>query len=210
MIGKGHFIAVYLFLCAIGLYLHLHRDLSVPIGKPFEQFPTAVSQWRLAGEAQLSSEVQNVLKASDVLMRQYVNPHGDRVQLYIGYHDGGKGGGDIHSPKHCLPGSGWLEQSSVRATIPAAGQKLNLVQAVYQKGESNELFLYWYQVRSKSVSEEFSLKGQQIVNSVLHRRRDASFVRISVPFQGDQQKAADTCDRFLRDFLPAIRSFLPS
>jgi len=210
MIGKSRFLAVYLLLLAVGLYLQLHRDLGVPINKPLQQFPTVVSQWRMVGEAQLSSEVQNVLKASDVLMRQYVNGAGDKVQLYIGYHDGGKGGGEIHSPKHCLPGSGWLEQSSVRATVPAAGQELSLVRAVYQKGESNELFLYWYQVRSKSVSEEFSLKGQQIVNSVLHRRRDASFVRISVPFQGDQQKAADTCDRFLRDFLPAIRSFLPS
>jgi len=210
MIGKSHFFAIYLLLVAAGLYLHLHKDLSVPINRPLAQFPAAVSGWRMAGEGQLSSDVQDVLKASDTLVRQYIGAQGEKVQLYIGYHGGGKGGGEIHSPKHCLPGSGWFERSSAREKVSAAGQELNLVQAVYQKGDSNELFLYWYQVRDKSLSEEFSLKGQQIVNSVLHRRRDASFVRISVPFQGDQQRALAVGRRFLQDFLPQIRSFLPS
>ena len=210
MIGKSHFLAIYLLLAAAGLYLNLHKDLSVPINRPLEQFPVAVSNWRMASEGQLSSDVQNVLKASDTLVRQYVGAQGEKVQLYIGYHGGGKGGGEIHSPKHCLPGSGWFERSSAREKVKAGGEELNLVQAVYQKGESNELFLSWYQVRGKSLSEEFSLKGQQIVNSVLHGRRDASFIRISVPFQGDQQRALAVGQRFLQDFLPQIRSFLPS
>jgi EpsI family protein len=160
-------------------------------------------------ESQLSGEVQSVLKASDVLMRQYVNAQGERVELYIGYHDGGKGSGEIHSPKHCLPGSGWHEVSSARTQLASAAGRLNLVRSVYQKGDSSELFLYWFQVRDKSLSEEFSLKGAQIANSVLHRRRDASFIRISVPFQTDEKKAVAIGERFVTDFLPAIRSILP-
>jgi EpsI family protein len=210
VIGKGCFIAVYALLIAAGLYLHLHRDLGVPMKASFSRFPTAVSQWRMTRESQLSDEVQSVLKASDVLMRQYVNPQGERVELYIGYHDGGKGSGEIHSPKHCLPGAGWLELSTARTQISAADDRLNLVRAVYQKGDSSELFLYWFQVRGKSLSEEFSLKAAQIVNSVLHRRRDAAFIRISVPFQSDEEKAAALGERFVTDFLPAIRSFLPN
>lgn len=210
MIGKGCFIAVYALLIAAGLYLHLHRDLGVPMKASFSRFPTEVSQWRMTRESQLSDQVQSVLKASDVLMRQYVNPQGERVELYIGYHDGGKGSGEIHSPKHCLPGSGWMELSTARTQMSAADDRLNLVRAVYQKGDSSELFLYWFQVRGKSLSEEFSLKAAQIVNSVLHRRRDAAFIRISVPFQSDEQKAAAIGERFVSDFLPAIRSFLPN
>jgi EpsI family protein len=210
MIGTSRFIAVYALLLAAGLYLHLHRDLGVPMKMPFDRFPSVVSQWRMTGESQLSREVQAVLKASDVLMRQYVNAQGDRVQLYIGYHDGGKGSGEIHSPKHCLPGSGWLEESSARTQIPAAGERLNLVRAVYQKGDSRELFLYWFQVRGRSLSEEYSLKVAEIANSVLYRRRDASFIRISVPFQGDEQKALAIGERFVSDFLPSIQDFLPS
>ena len=209
MIGKSRFVALYALLIAAGLYLQLHRDLGVPMKASFHQFPSQVSQWRMTEETRLSDQVQSVLKASDVLMRQYVNPQGERVELYIGYHDGARGTGEIHSPKHCLPGGGWHELSSQRTQMAAAGDRLNLVKAVYQKGDNSELFLYWFQVRGRSVSEEFSLKAEQIANSVLYRRRDASFIRISVPFQTDPHRAEAIGAKFVSDFLPAIRSFLP-
>jgi EpsI family protein len=210
VIGKKHFAAVYLLLLAVGLYLQLHRDIGVPINKPFQNFPALVSQWRMTGESQLSDRVQEILKASDVLVRQYVGPRGEKVNLYIGYHDGGQGSGEIHSPKHCLPGSGWREISSIRTELPAAGEKLNLVKAVYEKGDHRELFLYWYQVRGTSVSQELSLKVAEIANSLMYRRRDASFIRISIPFDGDEQKAVAVGERFVKDFLPAIHEFLPT
>ena len=209
MIGKGPFLAVYALLIAVGLYLGLHRDFGVPMKKPFDQFPGSVSGWRMTDESSLSAEVQAVLKASDVLMRQYVSARGERVQLYIGYHDGGLGAGEIHSPKQCLPGSGWLELSSSRTRIPAAGGELNLVRAVYQKGDSKQLFLYWYQVRGGSISDEYSLKMAEIANSVLYRRRDAAFIRVSVPFGENEQQAVALGERFVGDFYPTIRSFLP-
>jgi EpsI family protein len=210
VIGKKEFAAVYLLLFTVGLYLQLHRDVGVPMKKSFDNFPAVVSQWRMTGESQLSDRVQAILKASDVLMRQYQNQKGETVQLYIGYHDGGQGSGEIHSPKHCLPGNGWQEVSSSRSEMPLAGGKVNLVKAVYQKGDNRELFLYWYQVRDKSLSEEVSLKLAEITNSLLYRRRDASFIRISIPFQGDERKAVAVGERFVGDFLPAIHDFLPS
>ena len=209
MIGRNRFLAVYALLIAAGLYLNLHRDLGVPMKRPFDQFPGSVSQWRMSGESSLSADVQAVLKASDVLMRQYVNPHGDVIQLYIGYHDGGKGAGEIHSPKQCLPGSGWFELSSARTLMPVAGGGLKLVRAVYQKGDSKELFLYWYQVRGESLSDEYSLKVAEIANSIRYRRRDAAFIRISVPFEGDEHRAIALGESFVGAFYPAIRSFLP-
>lgn len=210
MIRRRQFAAVYLLLFTVGLYLQFHRDVGVPMKRSFEGFPGVVSQWRMTSESQLSDNVQAVLKASEVLMRQYVNPQGEKVDLYIGYHDGGQGSGEIHSPKHCLPGSGWQELSSSRTQIAAGDEKLNLVRAVYQKGDSRELFMYWYQVRGKTLSEELSLKAAEIANSVLYRRRDASFIRISIPFQSSEEKAAQLGERFVSDFLPAIREFLPS
>ena len=210
MIARSCFIAVFSLLIAVGLYLNLHRDLDVPLKKQFDQFPKTVIRWSMSGESSLSAEVQAVLKASDILMRQYVNGQGERVDLYIGYHDGGKGSGEIHSPKHCLPGSGWFEVSSARTRIPSAGGGLNLVRAVYQKGDSKVLFLYWFQVRGESLSQEYSLKAAEIANSILYRRRDAAFIRVSVPFQTSERQAAAIGECFVSDFLPAIQAFLPN
>lgn len=209
MIGKVRFLVVYLLLLAVGVYMSLHRDIKVPMAAPLESFPATLNGWRVAGEYGLSEDIQKVLRATDVLSRSYVDPQGRPVTLYVGYHAGGKESGEIHSPKHCLPGSGWFEVSSVRRQLELPQGKLNLVQAVYRKGEGSEMFLYWFQVRDKSISSEYALKLSEIVNSVLYRRRDASFIRVSVPFEGDEKRARETGERFITDFLPTLRKFLP-
>lgn len=207
--GKGKYLIVGLLLIASGFYLNLHSDIAVPINKPFEQFPETVAGWRMTGESSLSDNVQKVLKATDVLFRQYVSPEGRPVTLYVGYHGGGKVGGEIHSPKQCLPGSGWYELSSQRSQLDLGGKKLNLVRAVYQKGESKELFLYWFAVKNKTLNDEYSLKMAEITNSMLYRRRDAAFVRISIPFDTDERGALEAGERFIIDFYQVIQTYLP-
>jgi exosortase D (VPLPA-CTERM-specific) len=203
------YIPIYLLMLAVALYLNLHQDLLVPMNTSFSTFPSAVSSWNMTGESFLTDSVQKVLKATDTLSRQYASADGKKVSLYIGYHGGGKESGEIHSPKQCLPGSGWYEVSSEKSKLELNGEQLNLVRAVYQKGDSKELFLYWFQVRATSLNDEYSLKLAEIINSLLYRRRDASFIRISVPFETDQQGAVATGNRFIRDFYPSIRKFLP-
>jgi EpsI family protein len=201
--------AVYVLLLTTLCYLNLHADLPIPMKTPLRRFPCVIGQWKMTGESQLSGEVQSVLRASDVLMRRYQGARGERVELYIGYHDGGKGSGEIHSPKHCLPGSGWLMESSTRTQIPVAGGKLNAARAVYRKGDDRQLFYYWFQVRSRSLSDEYAFKVAELVNSARHRRRDAALIRVGVPFQTDEQNAALIAERFVHDALPCIEAFLP-
>lgn len=203
------FVAVLIMFGAVGLYINLHQDLQVPIKKSFDQFPTTISSWRMVGESYLSANVQKVLKATDTLSRQYANSDGKKVSLYIGYHGGGKDSGGIHSPKHCLPGSGWYEVSTKKTGLDLAGEKINLVQSVYQKGSEKEVFIYWFQARNKTINDEYSLKLAEITNSLLYRRRDTAFIRISVPFETDQQAAIAIGELFLRDVFPALQEFLP-
>jgi EpsI family protein len=86
---------------------------------------------------------------------------------------------------------------------------INLVRAVYQMGENRELFIYWFQVRDRSISSEYTLKLAEIVNSVLYRRRDASFIRISVPVETDIDQAVARGEQFIRDFEPVFKGYLP-
>lgn len=205
----SNFTIVFVLLIAAGLYLNLHSDVTVPMNKPLEQFPETVAGWRMTAESSLSDSVQKVLQATDTLSRQYASPEGKQVELYIGYHGGGKGSGEIHSPKQCLPGSGWFEVSTKRTQLNVAGNKINLVQAIYQKGDNKELFLYWFQARNKTMNDEYTLKLAEITNSMLYRRRDTAFIRISVPFDTDEQSAIVLGDRFVRAFYPDIHGFLP-
>ena len=209
MISKWRFIAVYVLLVLAGLYINLHADVAVPVNKPFSEFPTAVDGWQMIDDNQFSDNILNVLKPTDYLSRIYRNTEGKSVNMYIGYHGGGKGTGGIHSPRHCLPGSGWYEVSMRRRTLQLQDRTLNLVESVYQKGEHKELFIYWFQVRDKSLADEYSLKLAEITNSMLNRRRDSTFIRISVPFDTDNSQAIGLGEMFIKNFYPIIRIHLP-
>jgi EpsI family protein len=210
MSSMARFMIVYALFAAAALVITFHRDTVVPINRPFSEFPERVQSWQMSKQSEFSANVLNVLKATDYLSRQYCDAGGKTVGLYIGYHGGGKDSGGIHSPKHCLPGSGWYEVSTRRGVLEIPGGTINLVRAVYQKGESRELFLYWFQVQDRSISDEYSLKMAEIMNSALYRRRDATFIRVSVPVDSDIDQAVKKGEQFIRDFEPQFREFLPS
>jgi EpsI family protein len=210
MIARSKFLTVYALLAITALYLNLHSDIAVPTNRPFSEFPVENRGWRMVSQSEFSDNVLSVLKPTDYLYRQYTGPDGANVSLYMGFHGGGKGSGGIHSPKHCLPGSGWYEVSSSNTSVDLPGGKVGLVRAVYQKGESSELFLYWFQVKGRALTDEYSLKLAEITNSVRYRRKDSAFIRVSVPFGADEKKAMGTAVRFLLDFYPVIQEFLPS
>jgi EpsI family protein len=203
------FVIVYLLFGLTALYLHLHTTVAVPSIRPLADFPQQQADWRMSSEWTFSANVLNVLKAADYISRQYTDTADNRVTLYVGYHSGGEDSGGIHSPKHCLPGSGWYEVSSQRGTLELQGQRLKLVRSIYQKGGDKELFLYWFQVKGKSLSDEYSLKLAEITNSLLYRRADSAFIRVSVPFETDQEKAVALGERFVKDFYPLLQEFLP-
>lgn len=200
---------VTLLLLANGLFILLHADVSVPLNRPFGEFPVQHAGWTMQSQHELSANVENVLKATDYLSRTYISSDGAKVSLYLGYHSGGKDSGGIHSPRHCLPGSGWFEISTARERLDVGGTIVNVVRAVYQKGESREMFIYWFQVRDRSLNDEYSLKIAEVTGSLFHRRRDTAFIRVSIPYVADEAKAREAGERFIRDFYPVIRAFLP-
>ena len=209
MIAKSRFIIIYVALIAVALYLNLHQDMTVPTNRPFADFPAQHNSWKMISQAEFSQQVLDVLRPSDYISRQYISPEGTDVGLYIGYHGGGKGTGGIHSPKHCLPGGGWFEESSQRQKLTVGDETLNIVKSVYRKGDNREMFLYWFQVQGDTLSDEYSLKLAEIKNSMLERRRDSAFIRVSVPVEGDLEGAAAQGEKFVRDFYPQIQQFLP-
>jgi EpsI family protein len=209
MTTKYRYYVVYALLTAAGLFVYLHGDLAVPVNRPLAEIPQQQGVWRMVNQTRFDDQVLEVLKPTDYLARSYVDRDGNRLGFYLGYHGGGPDSGPIHSPKHCLPGSGWQEISTETGALSVGGQNINHVRAVYQNGYNRELFLYWFQVKGKTLGNEYALKVAEMVNSVFHNRRDSAFIRISLPFTEDQDKAVALAEQFVRDFYPHIVEVLP-
>lgn len=202
-------VIVYSLLIVTVLFINLRTNLSVPINRPFSQFPEQIGSWQMSSRQEFSANIIKVLMPTDYLSRQYKGPAGSDVSLYVGYHDGGPQSGGIHSPKHCLPGSGWHEVYTKRGTLETPNGLLDIVRAVYQKGDTKELFLYWFQMMDDTITDEYSLKISEIKNSILHRRKDQAFVRFSITLGEDETRATAGLETFVRDVTPVLKEFLP-
>lgn len=209
MIKKHRFFIVYALLIAAALFVHLHEDVAVPVNRPLAEIPQQQGAWRMVSQTRFDEQILEVLKPTDYLSRSYTDQKGNRLGFYLGYHGGGPDSGPIHSPKHCLPGSGWQEVSTEVGEMAIAGQNINLVRSVYQNSYSRELFLYWFQVKGKSLANEYALKIAEVTNSIFYNRKDSAFIRISVPVEDDLDKAVAVGEQFIQDFYPHICSVLP-
>ena len=209
MINKPRFYIVFLLLILAGLFINMHSDIKVPLNRSFKKFPMENKGWHMVSESKFSEDVMEVLRPTDYLLRKYIGSADVPVSLYIGYHGGGKDSGPVHSPKNCLPGSGWYLLSDETMTVRSGPKEIDLVKAVYQKGIDKELFLYWYEAGGKSVSNEFDLKFAEIKNSIFHRRRDSAFLRVSVDVESDEEMSFLVGEKFIKDFYPVIMEFLP-
>ncbi|WP_246545403.1 exosortase A [Pelotalea chapellei] len=200
---------LYTLLFAAALFINLRTNISVPTNRPFSQFPEQIGSWQMSAQQQFDSGTLKVLKATDYFSRQYKGATGSDVSLYVGFHDGGPESGGIHSPRHCLPGSGWHEVYTRSGTLDTPSGVVDIVRAVYQKGETKEMFLYWFQMMDDTITDEYSLKLTEIKNSILYRRKDQAFIRFSVSVEQDEPRATANLEAFVRDVMPVLREFLP-
>ena len=200
---------VFVLLIAAALFVHLHEDLAVPVNQPLENIPVQLGQWRMIDQSQFDEETLSVLKPTDYLVRVYRNTSGATISFYLGYHGGGSDSGPIHSPKHCLPGGGWAVVDETTKQLSVGDAQISVVQAVYQKDRINNLFIYWYQTRGRTINNEYELKLFEVVNSIFYNRRDSAFIRISAPLAEDKEQARRLGEQFIADFYPAIKAVLP-
>lgn len=191
-------------------FMRTHVDKQTPLAIPLSDFPVSSGEWRMVRDSQFDQATLDVLRPTEYMAKRYARRDGAVVDLYVGYHDGASKAGPLHSPKNCLPGSGWFEVSSRLIKIQLSEGELEAVEAVYQQGTTKELFLYWFQVGGRSITNEYSMKFEEIRNSIVNGRRDAAFIRISVPVIDDAASAYERAESFLRAVYPSLKAFLPS
>jgi EpsI family protein len=189
---------------------------EIPIKKPLSEFPIKIGTWdrAISNKPQLSSTAIEMIGADDYLCDNYAIKGGPSVNLYISYFKClGKRGG-YHSPKNCLPGSGWnitkVEQLQLKTSqLPVRSVNVNLL--TVQKGNQKQMVIYWYNQRGRIVASEYLGKIYLIADSILKRRRDASFIRIMA--LSEDRNSFETIKK-LKDFaekvIVTLEEYLPA
>jgi EpsI family protein len=179
--------------------------------KPFSSFPPTLGEWKGREETVLGPDVLSMLKMSDYLMRRYEDGRGRSVLLYIGYWQSQRKGGDIHSPRNCLPGGGWepVEASRLSIQIPGRESPISVNRYLIQKDNQMQVTLYWFQTQGKAVAGEVGAKIELVRNALLRNRTDGALVRLSAPVQGGVESTTERLVAYVQTLYPALHEYLP-
>lgn len=191
----------------VGLTVAFHtvsHGENIPAREPLASFPLGIGAWQ-GQNVILDTRLVEGLKADDVLTRTYNSPNLPTVALYIAYFNSQRQGQTIHSPKNCLPGSGWTAVESRRETMEVGpGENVNLNRYVVQNGIERQLVLYWYQSHGRMIASEYVAKMDLVVDAIQMNRTDGALVRVSLPIEVD----AATSEQIARGFVGQIYQLL--
>jgi EpsI family protein len=215
MKNKARLIIVVLVMIAASAYINLvlsHGEI-IPITKSLSTLPKVIGEWTKGRNHTLDEKTLDILRVDDYVMTRYRNADGRAVLFYTGYFKSQREGQLVHSPKHCLPGSGWrpISVGVITIDVPGfAGSPIKATQIITQKGDEKELVIYWYQIGPDYVAGEYSQKALLIWSALRHNRTDGSLIRFSVPVvDGDVKKTQTMTEDFIREMVPVLREYLP-
>jgi len=172
---------LFLALLAVaGNYLRFAAPASAPV--------IALDTYQLTGPDSsyeiepIDGEFLAILGAREVSFRTYRGSGDKAVWVFLGYFDRQKEGSQVHSPKHCYPGSGWsiLDESEVAA--PWGNGRVKRL--VVSDGTERRLVYYWFQTADRILSDVFELKYYLTRRALLRHPQDVVFARVSTAMDG--------------------------
>ncbi len=210
---KNTIIIIAIMLCTLVFLRYVNRSENIKANKPFSTFPKKIGEWQ-GTEGRFDKKVYDVLGVDDSFLGEYTTPDGRYVQLYVGFYQSQKEGDLIHSPKNCLPGSGWniTKTSIIKLDVPGnKPSKINVIKLDISNGGEKQVVLYWFQSRGRFISSEYWQKIYLVIDSITKHRTDGSFVRLIAPVvNGNEEKTISNLKDFARLLIPVLEEYLPS
>jgi EpsI family protein len=214
--------ARYGFMAAAALILLVQAGASrmlkvdeTKIGVPgLHDIPLQVDEWRSTGEQLLDPGTAAYLKPDEYIMRDYKDSQkGTVVNLFVAYFKSLQNTYGPHSPKICLPGSGWLVSSSKVANlnVPGRAETIPVNQFTMEQGNQHIFVMYWYQNDRDVWAEEFHAKLRLLPDLIRYRRSDVSLVRFVMPVDVTASAAQlQNCLQFSQRMFPLLAAHFAS
>lgn len=206
------FLVVACLLAGAAALLHARQAAEiVPQGLPLSSFPNQIGDWK-SQDLALSPDILGVLGPGEFLSRVYSTTGQPYIDFFVAYFPSQRAGDTIHSPKNCLPGSGWTPLESSRIAITGAdGTTIPANRYLIEKGADHQLVIYWYQAHGRAVASEYLAKFYLVADSIRMNRSDGSLVRVVTEIQNseDEASAEKRAVGFVRQIMPMLNQYVP-
>jgi EpsI family protein len=200
-------LAVAILLVAeIVLFYSISTKEFIPTPPPLEQFANQVGKWTMARQRSIDDYTRDLLKADDTLTRDYVGP--SNLELFVAFFKSQRAGVTPHSPKICLPGNGWEEESSriISIRVPGEPSPIPVNRYVVAHEEQRRLVLYWYETPHRATANEYLSKFYLIYDALRYRRSDEVLVRVTAEVGGKvDAQAEEHAIQFIQDLYQPLK-----
>ncbi|HVL01989.1 MAG TPA: VPLPA-CTERM-specific exosortase XrtD, partial [Dongiaceae bacterium] len=189
-------------------------DAVHPMREKLDRFPLLLGD-RVGTTSVLEGIYLQELQLDDYLLADYRSTTSQSINFYVAYYDvQAEGAGTIHSPRSCLPGSGWRIKEITQqplTDIQISGVPLTVNRAIIAKDSQQVLVYYWMQQRGRVITNEFMAKWWIFWDRLTKGRSDGALVRVMVELDafGNVDAAEQQLRRFVAEAAPHLPRFIP-
>lgn len=166
--------------CLLNGVLLARRVDGMPLRAPVASVATT-SMGARGVDHPIDDDQRRVAGMTTFMFRDYRLTASDSFSIYVGYYDEQRQGKSIHSPKNCLPGSGWEPVEQGPFTVAAASGPVTINRYRVVNGAKTAIVYYWYQGRGRVAHDEMRVKYELLRDAALYGRTEEALVRIVIP-----------------------------
>ncbi len=182
-----------------------HYRAPVGLRADFQKLPLTKDQW-IGQPEELPQPIVEMLSPDEIFAASFRNPEGAQVQVFVDYYSPENTVGAIHSPRNCLPGSGWIISGMTPQVIEFGNRKINAVRFYLNRDRSHQVMDFWYVTRMGETASDYRLKINTMVSSLILRPTDKAFVRFVT---ADEAGSVGAMEDFEKLFIGDIYRSLP-
>lgn len=208
-------ILVPVFLAAQALLVRWSQGTERPPAPPaLVQFPSAFGGWNKLRDDPVDPDMAATLRADSLLSRTYVSSAGEPADFLVAWFQSQRAGlSQPHSPKVCLPASGWMPVSTGEISVDTSAGRIDANRYLVANRGARALVLYWYQTSRRTTAGEWASKFWLVADALGSRRTDTALVRVVVEDRAASDEhathATKTAADFARAVYPVLREQLP-
>lgn len=192
------------------LTLAVDRQVTAVLRSPLDSIPLVLAG--RTGQPVVIPDDQRAAAGMSSYINRVFPADTAPFEIYVGYYAQQTQGQTIHSPKNCLPGSGWeaLQQRTTEVVTPEGPVTVN--RYLLQNKEARALVFYWYQGRGRVASNEYRVKWDLLRDSAVRGRSEESLVRIVVHLTPTttEARAEALATAVAQELVPAVGRAMPA
>ena len=194
--------AIILIGAAIVCNTPARFDTSSEIQMPL--FPKEIGEWQ-GTDIPISERDYEILETRNLIMRDYKNPTGDSVYLYIIYSQDNRR--TLHPPEVCYTGGG--STITEKSVIPL-NNSLRVNQFIIENKYSRELVVYWFKSANLSTYSYLKQQMKSVADRMLRKKTYGAMIRISAVLRDNNPDAALSLIKgFTKEIEPELNKLLP-